>query len=90
MLKEVEEKENDRLLNSDYEHAIYYVTSSGYSLSDYVHSVELEAEAGADLILYKGTLKKTMDVFEVVNKKNFYVSTSYISPKGIRSLETEK
>ena len=55
MLKEVEEKENDRLLNSDYEHAIYYVTSSGYSLSDYVHSVELEAEAGADLILYKGT-----------------------------------
>ncbi len=53
MLKEVEEKENDRLLNSDYEHAIYYVTSSGYSLSDYVHSVELEAEAGADLILYK-------------------------------------
>lgn len=90
MLREVEEKENDRLLNTDYEHAVYYATSSGYSLSDYVHSVKLEAAAGADLILYKGSLKKTMDVFEVVNKKNFYVSTSYISPKGIRSLETEK
>ena len=89
-LMEVEEKENDQLLNSDYEHAIYYVTSSGYSLSDYVHSVELEAGIEADLILYKGSLKKTIDVFELVNKNNFYVSTSYISPKGVRSLETEK
>ena len=88
-LRKVEAQESVELLSTDYRHQGYYETASGYSLSEYVHNVDFGAKGEANLILYKGSVMKNLSVLEVVDKKAFYVSSSYISPKGVRTLNTE-
>lgn len=88
-LRKVEAQESVELLSTDYRHQGYYETASGYSLSEYVHNVDFDVKGEANLILYKGSVMKNLSVLEVVDKKAFYVSSSYISPKGVRTLNTE-
>lgn len=67
----------------------YQTTVAGHSLAEYVHNVFVDTKASAEILMYEGSYRSKLSIWESVRERSKFITAQHIERRGVRTIDME-